>query len=62
MYSSKLKEKQRIKENIAFDVKKDLNEKKKLKIKIPKLKVHLNTFNNNEYHPKITHREIEINI
>lgn len=62
MYSSKLKENQRIKETIAFDVKKDLNEKKKLKIKIPKLKVYLNAFNDNNYTPKITHREIEINI
>ena len=62
MYSSKLKEKQIIKENIAFDVKKDLNDKKKLKIKIPKLKVHLNAFNDNDNTPKITHREIEINI
>jgi len=62
MYLSKLKENKKMNEKIKSDVKKDLNEERKLKIVIPKIKVYLNKFGDKEETPKIMHKEIEINI
>tara|TARA_X000000368_G_C22393253_1_gene434265 strand:- start:213 stop:401 length:189 start_codon:yes stop_codon:yes gene_type:complete len=62
MYLSKLKENKKMNEKIKSDVKKDLNEKRKLKITIPKIRVYLNKISDHIDTPKIIHTEIEINI
>ena len=62
MYLSKLKENKKMNEKIKSDVKNDLNEKRKLKITIPKIRVYLNKISDHSNTPKIIHTEIEINI
>ena len=62
MFSSKFLENKISNEKIKKDVKSEFIEKKKLKIKIPKINVSLNFNDDRESQPKIKHREIEINI